>query len=185
VPTLFPHTYYDLRYGLEMLPGVAVFSSFLLGPSLRPARRWILLAGAAIIVLGQAAGMLARGVNELPLVKESLLNTPCHSARQQALIRELRARYDGQPVLLAAGKWPCLLPELGIPFRRTVSESNRAQWLRMKTEPASLVEWIVRGDGDSVDQMMRAYPGAFAHFQAVVQMNFPHEGELTLYRRRP
>ena len=30
VPTLFPHTYLDLRYGLEVLPGVAIFSSFLL-----------------------------------------------------------------------------------------------------------------------------------------------------------
>ena len=59
------------------------------------------------------------------------------------------------------------MPELGIPFRRTVSESNKKYWSRVRSEPDQVVEWIIRGDGDGVDQIMRAYPQAFERFRLV------------------
>ena len=185
VPTLFPFTYYDLRYGLEVLPGVAVFSSFLLPRALPRMRRHVILGGLLIILLGQAGRMVSHGINELPIVKESILNTPCRSARQQALIRLLRSRYDGEMLLLTRGGWPCVLPELGIPFRKTISELNREYRGRLRTEPHQVVAWVIRGDGDGVDQLMRAYPGAFARFQLVERVEVRGEGSVAVYRRRP
>jgi len=44
VPTLYPFTYYNLRYGIEMLPAVAIFPSFLLSTRLAPRVRALLLA---------------------------------------------------------------------------------------------------------------------------------------------
>ena len=185
VPTLFPHTYYDLRYGLEVLPGVAAFSSFLLPRALPRRRRLAILGGLLIIVVGQAVGMVSRGVSEIPLVKESLLNTPCRSPRQRALIGLLRSQYDGQMLLLTRGGWPCMMPELGIPFRKTVSELNRKYWARLRTEPDRVVGWIVRGEGDGVDQLMRACPQAFERFQLVETIAIQGEGRVSVYRRRP
>jgi hypothetical protein len=185
VPTLFPFTYYDLRYGLEVLPGVAVCSSFLLPRALPRMRRHVILGGLLVILLGQAGRMVARGINELPIVKESILNTPCRSARQQALIRLLRSRYDGEMLLLTRGGWPCVLPELGIPFRKTISELNREYRGRLRTEPHQVVGWVIRGDGDGVDQLMRAYPEAFARFQLFERVEVRGEGSVAVYRRRP
>jgi hypothetical protein len=185
VPTMFPYTHYDLRYGLEVLPGVAVFSSFLVPRALPRMRRHVVLGGLLIILVGQAGQMVAHGINELPIVKESILNTPCRSVRQQALIRLLRTQYDSEMLLLTRGGWPCVLPELGIPFRKTISELNREYWERLRTKPHEVVGWIIRGEGDGVDQLMRAYPEAFGRFQLVKKVEVQGEGSVAVYRRQP
>jgi len=54
----------------------------------------------------------------------------------------------------------------------------------MRTEPEKWVEWIIRGSGDSVDDLMGAYPAAFKDFEIVEQGEFPGEGDFRIYRRR-
>src|SRR5437667_11156098 len=76
VPTLFPHTYYNLRYGIELLPAVAILPSFLLSSRLSRRVRAAALVAMLGVVLGQAASMLRGGVQEIPIVKVSVLKTP-------------------------------------------------------------------------------------------------------------
>lgn len=185
VPTLFPHTYYNLRYGIEMLPAVALFSSFLVASRASARGRAVLLAVALAVIVGQAGLNLSEGAMQLPVVKESVLNTPCQSQRQRALIRFFRAHYDGERLLVALGKWPCLMPSSEIPFHKTVSESNRKIWRQLRQDPGKWVEWIVRGEGDSVDELMRAYPAAFNGFTLVERDEAPGEGWVEIYRRNP
>ncbi len=184
VPTLFPHTYYNLRYGLEMLPAVALLPSFLLGLQASRRMRAVLVALLLAAVVGQAIAVVKGGARELPVVKEAVLNTPCGSKRQQAVVRFLRGRYDGGTVLVAAGKWPCLMPELGIPFRKTLSETNRKLWIQLPRGPEPWVEWIILGDGDPVDELVRAYPQAFRNYDLLARESFPGEGSVDIYRRR-
>lgn len=197
VPTLFPNTYYNLRYGIEMLPGVAILISYLVPPPSAPvsiaakgAPRYGSAAPAValavvLILLGQAISLVAHGPRELGIVKEGLLNTPCRSQTQQAIIGFLRAHYDGETILVAEGKYPCVMPELGIHYRRTISESNRPQWRSLRFGADRLAGWIIRGQGDLVDEMMRAYPRAFSRFQVVERYRFPGENPAEIYRRVP
>jgi hypothetical protein len=120
----------------------------------------------------------------LAIAKEGILNTPCKSPRQQAVIRMLRQIYDGGNVLIAAGKWPCVMREVGIPFHKTLSGSNRRFRNLLRTDPARWAEWIVRGDDDDVDILMRAYPDAYKSYETVFQADFPGEGSVEIYRRR-
>jgi hypothetical protein len=76
------------------------------------------------------------------------------------------------------------MPMLGIPLRETVTEANRAYWRKLPAEPQKWIEWIVRGHGDPVDDMMRAYPLAFNDFELLWQETFPREGTMSIYRRR-
>ena len=183
VPTLFPNTYYNLRYGLEMLPAVAIFPSFLLAPCLSRRVRGALLATIVAALGVQAISTVSRGASELVVVKEGILNTPCRSPRQQTIIRYLRQYYDGRLIIVSAGKWPCVNPELGIPFRNTLSEANREQWQSLERGVGPAVGWIIRGDGDRVDQLMRAYPQAFGDFELAEQLVEPGEGSVQIYRR--
>ena len=185
VPTLSPNTYYNLRYGLEMLPAVAIFPSFLLAPRLSRRARGALLAVIVAALGAQAISTASRGANELVVVKEGILNTPCRSPRQQAIIRCLRRDYDGRLIIVSAGKWPCVNPVLGIPFRKTLSEANSEQWQDLRRGVTPAVGWIIRGDGDRVDQLMRAYPEAFRDFQVIEQLAEPGEGSVQIYRRVP
>ncbi len=192
VPTLPPGTYYNLRYGVEMMPAVAILLSFLVPVASSRRARLALVACLLAAVFVQAVWVLARGVNNLPVVKESVLNTPCQSKRQQAIIRFLRSpatdgagrsQYDGGTLLTAAGQWPCVMPEMAISFRRTLSETNRIIWKGLPSRVPDYIEWILRGDGDAVDEVMRSYPEAFAAFQVVEGDQFPGEGGVRIYRR--
>ncbi len=184
VPTLFPHTYYNIRYGLEMIPAVALSASFILSWRLPNRVRYGLLAALLVVLGAQAASMASGGSHKLVVVKEGILNNPCRSKLQQAIIRFLRGRYDGQRILVAVGEWPCVMPEVGIDYRDTISETNEKFWAKMRTDPERWVEWIIRGQGDAVDELMRAYPQAFKDFALVDEAKFPGEGSLEIYRRR-
>ena len=85
---------------------------------------------------------------------------------------------------VAAGKWPCVFPEVGIHFRNTVSDSNREYWRELRTDASRFVEWIIRGDGDPVDELMRAYPQAFAEFELVEKDSFSKEGSVAIFRKK-
>jgi hypothetical protein len=183
VPTLFPFTYYNLRYGVEMLPALAFFPAFLL-PRVLPRRwRYGLLAFFVATLAWQSYSLFGGGANGLVVVKEGILNTPCRTQRQQAIIRFLREHYDGRRVLVAAGKWPCVMPEVGIHYRNTISETNRKYWRRLRPDAGKWVEWIIRGNGDAVDELMRAYPQAFAQFELLERDSFPNEGSVDIYRK--
>jgi hypothetical protein len=184
VPTLFPNTYYNLRYGAEMIAAVALFPSFVLSPRLGKGLRLTLLMVFLAVWGRQFAVMTAAGPRELPVVKEGILNTPCRARRQRAIIDFLREHYDGGRVLVTAGRWPCVMPEVGIYFSNTLSNLNRKYWAKMQTEPEKWVEWIIRGDGDAIDSLMQAYPRAFKDYQVVDQGEFPGEGGFKIYRLR-
>jgi hypothetical protein len=142
-----------------------------------------LLAFFVAVLAWQSYSLSAGGAKGLAVVKEGILNTPCRSPRQQAIIGFLRRNYDGKRILLAAGKWPCVMPELGIPFRNTISEANRRYWRALRPDAGKWVEWIIRGDGDPVDELMRAYPEAFADFDLLEKDSFPNEGSVAFYRK--
>jgi hypothetical protein len=184
VPTLFPNTYYNLRYGIEMLPAVAIFPSFLITAKTPPRLRAALIGVIMFVVLGQYTFAISHGIEALPVVRESIQNTPCKSPQQQAVIHFLREHYDGGRILVALGKWPCVMPAIGIPFHNTISEANRRIWKQLPGNPGEWVEWILRGEDDSVDELMRAYPEAFKEFDLVEHRKFGAGEEVEIYRRR-
>lgn len=184
VPTLFPNTYYNLRLGVELLPAAAILLSFLLPANLPRRWRWTLLAILLAVFLGQAIQTASSGAAELVVVKEGVVNTPCRSKRQQAVIRILREKYDGQNLLMTAGKWPCVMIEVGIPFRKTLSVGNRTYQDQLRSQPGKLVEWVVRSDGDDVDALMRAYSESFRDFDLIFEESIHGEANVAIYRRR-
>jgi len=183
VPTLFPFAYYNLRYGSEMLPALALFPIFVLPRALPQGLRHGLLVLFLALYFVQTCWLWRGGSDQLVVAKESLVNTPCRSGRQQAIIRFFREHYDGGRVLLAAGRWPCLMPEVGIHYRDTISEMNRDYWRQLTPHAGKWVEWIIRGDGDAVDRLMRAYPQAFAQFELRERDSFPIERGVAIYRK--
>jgi hypothetical protein len=184
VPTLFPFTHYNLRYGAAMIAAVALFPSFVFSAGLGKNLRLILLIVFLALLGKQFADLTAAGPTELAVVKEGVLNSPCRAKRQRAIIEFLRGRYDGKRVLVTVGAWPCVMPALGIDLRNTLTNLNRPYWLQMRTHPEKWVEWIIRGDGDNVDNLMQTYPQAFKDFEVVDQGDFPREGKFKIYRLR-
>lgn len=184
VPTLFPFTYYNLRYGIEMLPAIAVFPSFVVSSRLTRLSRAVLLSIFLALLMLQDVDLLSNGVTSLAVVQESIQNNPCRSKTQQALITYFRDHYDGRTMMVASGKWPCLMPALGIPFVKTLSEPNVKSWNQLSGNIPGEVGWIIRGEDDSVDQLMRAFPASFGEFSLEEKDQFAGQGSVEVYRRR-
>lgn len=184
VPTYFPHSYYNLRYGIEMLPGIALLASFVISPTLSRGLRTGMLVASLAVLAAQNTWMLAGGARKLPVVREGVLNTPCNTQPDQALIAFFRSHYDGQRILMQPGEWPCVLPTLDIHFRNILSGSNRSYWRKLPDGAQKFVEWIVAGEGDPVDILLRTYPDAFNDFVPVYHRFFPQQKSITIYRRK-
>jgi len=184
VPTYFPHSYYNLRYGIEMLPALALLASFVISPTLSRNFQAGMLVVCLAVLGAQNAWMLSGGARQLPVVREGILNTPCNSQADQSLIAFFRGRYDGQTILMQSGEWPCVAPTLDIPYRKILSGENLKYWREIPQGAQKFVEWIVSGEGDPVDILMRAYPGAFDDFEPVYHKDFPQQESITIYRRK-
>jgi hypothetical protein len=184
VPGYSPYSYYNLRYGIEMLPAIALLSSFVISPILsRNVRSGLLAAFFGVIGL-QNACMVVGGARRLPIVKEAILNTPCKTNADEAIAAFFKTHYDGQRILMQTGEWPCVAPTLDIPYHNILSGDNHSYWRKLPQGAQKFVEWIVSGEGDPVDILMRAYPQAFKDFAPVFQVNFSQENRITIYRRK-
>ena len=191
VPTLFPHTYYNLRYGLEMLPAVALFPSFLISSRLPRTRRLLAVAAVIAILGAQFAASVRGGADNIGNVQESLQNTPCRVRSELALMDLLRNDYKGGIILTANGKHPCVMPALDIPYRDTLTELNRRYWDMLPLGPAgwpagsppAAITWIIRGEDDAVDRLMQKYPDLFSGFTLTADYRFPKEDRLRVYRK--
>jgi hypothetical protein len=134
VPSLYPFTYYNLRYGIQMLPALAVFPSFLVSARLLSRARLGVASGLLALLFVHLSLAFSHGASNLPVAREAVLNNPCRSLRQKAVTDFMRSHHIGGRILLGLGKWPCLLPELVIPFHDTVSEANRKIWRELRTK---------------------------------------------------
>jgi hypothetical protein len=192
VPTLFPHTYYNLRYGLEMLPAAALSPGFLISSRLPRNKRWLAASVAVGIVAAQFGASLRGGASGIGNIRESLENTPCRTRAEAALIDLMRPEYKGGMILTANGKHPCLMPTLDIPYRQTLTELNKRYWDMLARGPAhwpqgsppAAITWILRGEDDPVDRLMEQRPGLFSGFLLIADYQFPREDRLRVYRRQ-
>jgi hypothetical protein len=184
VPTYFPHSYYNLRYGIEILPGIALLASFVISPALSRNLRTGILVACLAVLGAQNAWMLAGGARKLSVVKEGILNTPCNTEPDQALIAFFKSHYDGQRILMESGEWPCVAPTLNIQYRNILSGDNLKYWRQIPNGAQKLVEWVVIAEGDPVNILMRAYPEAFKDFAPVYHRDIPQQQSITIFRRK-
>ena len=183
VPTLFPHSYYNLRYGLEMVPALALLPSFLLSNRLAPERRSGLLALLIAVLAGQCVGAVWRGARKIPVVTEAIVNTPCRAKAQQDVVRFLRGRYKGGEVFLDSGEWPCVMPQVGIPYREIVTPRDKSFMAELHSDAVAAVSWIILERGDSVDNVMESFPDAFKDFAQVDLRHLRDRSYVEILRR--
>jgi hypothetical protein len=181
VPTLFPNTYYNLRYGLEMAPAVALLPSMLLTSSISKLVRRVIAAIILLILASQAVRLCRHGASELVVVKEAVLNSPCKSPEQQWLIGFMESHYDGGGLLMAAGEWPCLMPSVGIHLSMSVTDVEKRYWNRLPAGAGKLVRWVIVRRGDRVDELMQGHPSAFLDFSEAGRDNLPKGDWIAVY----
>ncbi len=164
LPVWWPHSWYNTRYGMEMLPALALgwgFAAQLAISTVRKLKpRWAKYAAGALFAL-VAVNAWAM-VRERPLVYvEGTKNAATRRAFDREIPPELRALLasrPGEPVLMVTSVHPELVALTGIPLRQTISESDRGIYCAALAAPAADAAVVVACGGDAVDHAVEEHP---------------------------
>ena len=184
LPVWWPHSYYNTRYGMELLPALALGVGFAALPVLALVReykpgaaRWAVLL-AALLVVANAAEIARSG----PLTYvEGLKNIEAHRPYQQEIppvLRRYLAVRPGATVLMETSVDPEIVALTGIPLRQTINEADLEVWDRALAHPAASAQLVLAFDGDAVDRAVKQHP---EHLVAVEHFHCRWQPAGTLY----
>ena len=169
LPPWWPHSWYNTRYGMEMLPafalGLGFAAQFVLAAvnDFKPREfdpRWVRTAAAALfaVLVLNAIQM----VRERPLVyvegTKNLASRRDFEREIPPALRALLAERPGATVLMGTSVYPSLVALTGIPFRQTINESDLWIYQDALTAPAAHAAIVLAFDGDEIDQAVKAHP---------------------------
>ncbi len=161
IPALQPHSYYNSRYGMEMLPAFAIFAGVLLA--------WLQESWSAkqplLVRLMHPVALLLIAINAIammyfvPLVlKEAIVNSVTRVAFEQAIANEIKNFPAGAPILMYNSDHIGALQRAGIPLKQTFSETDYDSWKAALAAPAQHAAYVVAIEGDPVTAAVAAHP---------------------------
>ena len=154
-PEWWPFSFYNVRYGLQLLPAVAVFvalgNEFL--AKFLPAR-WVGLA-AILVVAASYASVWQRA----PIcLGEAEANGRARMEFDRQLAAQLQKLPASAMLMMDSSAHPGALEDAGIHFRRVLRESNPPLWEEALTRPARSADYIIAIQGDDVSRAVRLFP---------------------------
>jgi hypothetical protein len=172
IPVWFPHSWYNTRYGMEMLPAFALFAAATLeGLAMWRPRwlGWMVPAAAALIVINSI--LLLRGG---PLVfQEGLVNSRSRIAFESALANWLRILPPGKTLLMYTSEHIGAVQQAGIPLHDIINEGDYYEWNAALKDPAAKADYVVALDGDAVAKAVAARPRGLTLLQIVCSTGQP------------
>ncbi len=175
-PEWYPHSYYNVRYGLQLLPAMTVFvavgceflKSFV---SMR------LMAAAAAIAITLSYVPLWRST---PIcLREAEANGSARLQFDQALASELKKLPRSATLLMEASVHPGALQQAGIPFRCVIRETNFPEWTVALSRPAESADYIVAFSNDEVARALRR---SSTHLEPIARVGAPDGTAAVIYR---
>lgn len=192
VPTYWPHGYYNLRYGVQLLPAVALLSGLAVTAFACAAGRLALPRGwpkaSAGVVLGLtilAGGAYLRMLSPPgpPAYAEAVRNSPGRLAMEHALAGALASCPQSARILMYYGSYQGALADDGIPLRRVVNEANWMLWHTDLSAPHLYVGCVVVDHPGLVDQLVN-HQDLSQYFQKIADLTAQDQPEVMVYRRR-
>lgn len=184
IPVWWPHSWYNTRYGMELLPALALGLGFAAHFALAAVRefkqQWTRYAAAFLFA---AIGLNAFAiVREGPLTYvEGIKNIDARRPLEEQIppvLRSLLATRPGGIVLMETSVYPQLVTLTGIPLRQTLNESDKQFYQAALADPASHAAIVLAFDGDEIAQAVHAHPAGLTPIQ---RFTFPGQPSATVY----
>jgi hypothetical protein len=161
VPTWWPFSFYNVRYGLQLLPlfsvSVAVTAYFLLNVAQNKNAKTIIVS-AVLLLLAVDDALVWRA--QPICFREAWINSRSRIAFETELASNLRKLPHESNLLMYLGDHVGALQRAGIPLRRTINEGNHRPWRtpadqeglweRALANPSQYVDFVIAMDGDPV-----------------------------------
>jgi hypothetical protein len=157
IPIWWPFSWYNTRYGMELLPAFALFAGSLIPllaspvPKLRP---YAVLASVVLVVANSVVLLRNR-----PLVyQEAVANSRTRIAFETALAKTLSNLPDRGLILMHVSTAVGAVQQAGIPLHRIVNEGDYLTWQRALEDPARAASTVIALDEDAVAQAVQRHP---------------------------
>ena len=186
IPQLYPHSYYNARYGMELLPALAVFACLAVaalesrwtaapaqarpGSLLYPVALGLTVLNPLAMIFGttvcQQIVRLVRhrrsavfAIYSPPLVlKEAIVNSTTRVPFERNIALFLDELPPGSTILMQESDHIGALQDAGIPLRQTINETDWDSWHAALEDPAGHAAFIVAFEGDAVAKAVAAHP---------------------------
>jgi hypothetical protein len=161
LPDWWPFSYYNVRFGLELVPAFAAMTGVTVYLLLTRVRRRsaiaaILLGAVALIAASYMFAWKAQPI----CYREAWINSRTRIAFETALAATLIKLPHDSSLLMYLGDHVGALQDAGIPLRRTINEGNHRPWKRpydpdglwerALADPRNYVDYVIAIDDDSV-----------------------------------
>jgi len=185
IPQLYPHSYYNARYGMELLPALAVFACLAVaalesrwtaapaqarpGCLLYPVALGLTVLNPLAMIFGttvcQQIVRLVRhrrsavfAIYSPPLVlKEAIVNSTTRVPFERNIALFLDELPPGSTILMQESDHIGALQDAGIPLRQTINETDWDSWHAALEDPAGHAAFIVAFEGDAVAKAVAAH----------------------------
>jgi len=161
LPVWWPFSFYNVRYGLQLLPAFAVAGAaivhYFLGFALHKTAKTAVVVTALLLLAASYASVW----EAQPICfREASINSRTRIALETELANNLKKLPPDSSLLMYLGDHVGVLQQAGIPLRRVISEGNHRTWKRpldpqglwehALANPAAYVDYVVAMDGDPV-----------------------------------
>jgi hypothetical protein len=175
-PDWWPYSYYNVRYGLQLLPAVAVFAAlgYELLSKLAPPRMVAIAVGIVV-----TASYFSVWRHTPICLREAQANGSARLRFDRQLAAELKRLPPSSTLMMNCGAHSGAVQAAAIPFRRVLRESNPPYWEIALTEPGRSADYVVAIGDDVVFRAVRLFPQGL---EPVATVGTPAGGQAVVYR---
>ncbi len=189
-PDWWPHSLYNIRYGMQLLPALAVLlaiAAWYVASRMRAkSSKWVVAVFAMGFVVASYWGVW---LADPGCFREAWVNSRTRLQLESQLADKLRQLPAESTFLMYLGEHVGALQDAGIPLRRAISEGNHRVWKqpsdpeglweRTLADPARYADFVVAFDGDTVWQAVHD-----RNLAAVARIVVTGQRTATIYRTR-
>ena len=183
MPVWYPFSYYNVRYGLELLPVFAVFPViFASAVTERVEYRLLRTAVWSALLAGLVGAAYLSAYAETPItLREAQVNSRNRLALEEGLATALGQLPPSSTVLMYAAEHAGALRMAGMPLRRVISENEHPEWEWALIDPAHDADYAVACQGDPVWAAIHEHA---SRFESMVTVSAPWQASCTVYKRK-
>jgi len=190
MPMWWPFSFYNVRYGLQLVPAFAVFFAFLLHWGLQriSQQRWQITAAIAAFAFVGASYGFAWHAQPICL-QEAVANARTRVAFERSLAEYLRFLPPNSTFLMYIGGHVGALQDAGIHLSRVIHEGNHGDpsiwgkegmWQRALADPAKYADYAIGFDDDEVTKSAEAH-----HYPALLVIHTVGQPAATIFGTHP
>jgi hypothetical protein len=160
MPVWWPFSYYNVRYGLELLPAFAAFVTLAFYCAAPAVQHRAFKFGAVAALLIFVAASYASTWRTPVCFTEAVVNSRDRISLERELVDFVKVLPPDSTVLMYLGNHVGALQQAGIPLRRVINEGNHRTWKqpvdldglweRALANPAKYADFVITFEGDAV-----------------------------------